>query len=165
VSRKRKKKTAHVYVPPPCPLCTATRLTPRVFESDYCWVADCLSCQVPMVVFAFHEREPHASWIGSMLRELWTVASDRYGQEGFVIDVKRGSIPGHWHAHARPNNEGSVFEFSSTIEWVTDEPPAEEPLSPDPLADECENRPQADQKWWESLRDADLVEAVWRGAV
>lgn len=177
MGRRRKKKrnftTTTTPTGPTCALCRATRLTPRVFESDYCWIADCMSCRVPMVVFKWHETKIHSSWVGSMLRELWIVAAERYGDEGFVIDIERNSIPNHWHAHARPNNRGAIYEYSSTITWVTVEespPPAEEPPSPaeEPPADECESTAVDDAppaEWWETRDNRRLVQEVlqrWR---
>ena len=47
-----------VVRPPDCELCEAARITEWFFEDDTCWVADCEVCDVPMVVWKQHGREP-----------------------------------------------------------------------------------------------------------
>lgn len=86
---------------PGCLLCAAERITPWHHEDDDCWIADCLICETPMVVWRTHglPEEPLALLL---LGRLATVASARYGEDGFRIDRERRRIPDHWHAHARP---------------------------------------------------------------
>ena len=41
-----------------CELCEAAPLTERFYEDDDCWIAECESCSVPMVVWRVHDPEP-----------------------------------------------------------------------------------------------------------
>ena len=93
-----------------CPLCSAERLTSWHFEDDECWVADCLVCATPMIVWRSHGL-PLPEVEDRLLQRLAAVAAGRYGQAGFWIDSLRRRIPDHWHAHARP--EGGFFDPSA----------------------------------------------------
>jgi hypothetical protein len=84
-----------------CLLCTAERVTAWHLEDEECWVADCLVCRTPMVVWRIHGL-PDAALESRLLAALRGVAAERYGDEGFWIDGERRRIPDHWHAHARP---------------------------------------------------------------
>jgi hypothetical protein len=70
-------------------------------EDDECWVADCLVCRTPMVVWRTHGL-PAPGLEERLLNTLRRVATERYGGDGFWIDGERRRIPDHWHAHARP---------------------------------------------------------------
>ena len=52
-----------------CDLCAAARLTPWWYEDDVCWIAECESCSVPMVVWKLHGATPSAdsSWSTCLL--------------------------------------------------------------------------------------------------
>ena len=89
-----------------CPLCVAERVTRWHFEDDECWVADCMVCSTPMVVWRHHGL-PDAEVEQRLLDRLAVAAASRYGRGGFWIDPNRRRIPDHWHAHARP--EGGFF--------------------------------------------------------
>jgi hypothetical protein len=95
-----------------CLLCTAERLTEWVHEDDDCWVADCMVCRTPMVVWRTHGL-PAASQEARLLAQLERVASERYGDDGFWVDGERRRIPDHWHAHARP--AGGFFDPASDL--------------------------------------------------
>jgi hypothetical protein len=62
---------------PGCALCAAEQVTPWYHEDDRCWVAECLICRTPMVVWR------------------------RLGDGVFRIDPVMRRIPDHFHAHAR----------------------------------------------------------------
>jgi hypothetical protein len=87
----------------PCLLCTAERVTDWHLEDEDCWVADCLVCMTPMVVWRTHGL-PGAELEASLLARLGRVAAARYGADGFYVDGDRRRIPDHWHAHARPRD-------------------------------------------------------------
>jgi hypothetical protein len=89
-----------------CLLCTAERLTTWHFEDEECWVADCVVCSTPMIVWRTHGL-PAAEAERELLARLERVAEERYGPGGYWIDPNRRRIPDHWHAHARP--EGGFF--------------------------------------------------------
>jgi hypothetical protein len=89
-----------------CQLCTAEQITPWHHEDADCWVADCLVCMTPMVVWKTHGL-PDQRLESALLKTLATVAAQTY-PEGFFIDGERRRIPDHWHAHARP--EGGFFD-------------------------------------------------------
>ena len=86
---------------PGCLLCTAERLTAWHFEDDQCWVADCVVCSTPMIVWRTHGL-PEAELERELLERLEAVAAERYGEAGYWVDPQRRRIPDHWHAHARP---------------------------------------------------------------
>lgn len=89
-----------------CELCDAARLTEWYHDDDLCWVAECESCSVPMVVWRCHDPAPPDDVKG----QLWARLDEVIGTlnaaldepiEHYVDDDLR-SIPGHYHAHARP---------------------------------------------------------------
>lgn len=85
-----------------CLLCVAERITTWVYEDDRAWVADCIVCRTPMVVWKTHGL-PQPDLEGELLTLLGDVAATRY-PEGHWIDGERRRIPEHWHAHARPKD-------------------------------------------------------------
>jgi len=98
-----------------CPLCSADRVTAWHFEDDECWVADCMVCATPMVVWRIHGL-PDDALERRLLERLAETAAARYGEKGFWIDANRRRIPDHWHAHARP--EGGFFDPNSSLYGV-----------------------------------------------
>ena len=84
-----------------CLLCSAERLTAWHFEDDECWVADCMVCRTPMIVWRTHGL-PEPGLERALLDILGGIAAGRYGDDGYWIDPERRRIPDHWHAHARP---------------------------------------------------------------
>ncbi len=82
------------------------RTAGRYREEDEFWVADCLVCKTPMIVWRRHGL-PHEALETELLRQLEEVAAERFGDGGYWIDRERRRIPDHWHAHARP--EGGFF--------------------------------------------------------
>jgi uncharacterized protein YqfB (UPF0267 family) len=95
-----------------CLLCSAERITVWHFEDEECWVADCIVCATPMVVWRTHGL-PEAAMEARLLNELKRVASERYGDGGYWVDGERRRIPDHWHAHARP--AGGFFDPASDL--------------------------------------------------
>jgi hypothetical protein len=95
-----------------CMLCDAEPLTDRHYEDDGCWVADCVVCMTPMVVWRTHGL-PDPRVEATLLGHLERVAAARYGQAGYYIDDERRRIPDHWHAHARP--AGGFFDPRSAL--------------------------------------------------
>ena len=96
--------------PEHCLLCRAERITAWHFEDEDCWVADCLVCATPMIVWRTHGL-PDVALEARLLGHLRDVAAARYGDEGYWIDGERRRIPDHWHAHARP--AGGFFDPAS----------------------------------------------------
>lgn len=84
-----------------CELCAASRFTPWFHEDETCWIAECESCAVPMVVWRQHGNEPPEAAVEHMVTELERVAASQFGSEGFWIDRLMRQIPDHFHAHAR----------------------------------------------------------------
>ena len=84
-----------------CLLCEAERITPWLFEDDRSWVAECMVCRTPMIVWRPHGL-PDAGLEAELLAVLDRVATGRWGPNGYWIDAVRRRIPDHWHAHARP---------------------------------------------------------------
>jgi hypothetical protein len=83
-----------------CDLCAAARLTPWWYEDDVCWIAECESCGVPMVVWKRHGAKPSPTLVEHMLARLRDVA-DHYGPPRYWLDDRLRTIPDHYHAHAR----------------------------------------------------------------
>jgi hypothetical protein len=98
--------------PEDCLLCTAEHVTEWIHEDDECWVADCMVCRTPMVVWRIHGL-PDPDLEARLLVHLERIASARYGDEGFYVDPERRRIPDHWHAHARP--AGGFFDPASDL--------------------------------------------------
>jgi hypothetical protein len=94
-----------------CQLCDAERITTRHHEDAECWVADCLVCMTPMIVWRTHGL-PEPDLETALLARLSSVAAQVY-PEGFFIDGERRRIPDHWHAHARP--QGGFFDPRSEL--------------------------------------------------
>jgi hypothetical protein len=90
-----------------CLLCTAERVTTWHFEDEECWIADCLVCATPMIVWRPHGL-PDGDLEERLLQRLHEAAAERYGERGYWIDPQRRRIPDHWHAHARP--AGGFFD-------------------------------------------------------
>jgi hypothetical protein len=87
-------------MPNDCELCEAARITPWYHEDDFCWVAECEVCSVPMVVWREHNPAPPDD-VKDMLRaRLASVMAETFAWE-FIIDDNLRSIPNHYHAHAR----------------------------------------------------------------
>jgi hypothetical protein len=84
-----------------CLLCRAERLTAWLHEDEDCWVAECMICRTPMVVWRTHGL-PDPVTEAQLVAHLERVAGERYGDGGFYVDPERRRIPDHWHAHARP---------------------------------------------------------------
>jgi hypothetical protein len=86
---------------PGCELCAARPLTPWFHSDDRCWVAECLICRTPMVVWRRHGADPPPADREHMLARLAEVAAARLGDGAFRIDHGMRRIPDHFHAHAR----------------------------------------------------------------
>lgn len=84
-----------------CELCEAAPLTPRHHDDDVCWVADCESCDLPMVVWKTHGVDPAPEELAHMLTALTDVADRQLGAGAWRLDAVRRQIPDHFHAHAR----------------------------------------------------------------
>ncbi len=77
-----------------CELCLAEPVTKRYHEDSVCWIADCLTCQVPMVTYRWHSSRPRTHEIQYMVKLLSAIGPGR-------IEADMKSIPDHWHAHLR----------------------------------------------------------------
>ena len=84
-----------------CELCEAAPITPWHHEDEVCWVADCESCDLPMVVWKRHGTEPPPEEVEHMFAVLGRIADEVLGVEGWRLDAVRRQIPDHFHAHAR----------------------------------------------------------------
>ncbi len=87
---------------PGCELCEARRLTPWMHEDALCFVAECESCGVPMVVLREHRVEVSEVELVHMLEHLEEAGRAFFGERRFFVDKVRRQIPDHFHAHARP---------------------------------------------------------------
>jgi len=105
--------------PQDCMLCTAERMTDWLHDDEDCWIAECVVCRTPMVVWRTHGL-PDPEREARLLAHLERVAAERYGDEGYYVDPERRRIPDHWHAHARP--AGGFFDPKSDLYRTFDEP-------------------------------------------
>ncbi|MGB0113549.1 MAG: hypothetical protein WBP59_10045 [Ilumatobacteraceae bacterium] len=87
-------------VDPDCELCEAAPLTERFFDDEFCWVAECESCSVPMVVWRSHDAHPSEEVKAALHARLTAVVAVHFDGEIWIDDNLR-SIPTHYHAHAR----------------------------------------------------------------
>jgi hypothetical protein len=83
-----------------CELCAATPFTEWYHSDDLCWIADCDSCGVPMVVWRVHHPAP-ADDVRAILHERLSRVVAARSDDPFWIDDTLRSIPDHYHAHAR----------------------------------------------------------------
>ena len=88
-------------VDPDCELCEAAEFTTWHHQDDRCWVAECDSCDDPMVVWRSHGTDPGDEVVEHMLSHLRAAADTVFGNTPYRIDQVRRTIPDHWHAHAR----------------------------------------------------------------
>jgi len=93
-----------VEAPSDCELCEATPFTEWFHSDDLCWIAECDSCGVPMVVWRVHDPEPPPS-IREELHERLRQVVERRTDAPFWIDDRLRSIPDHYHAHARRRHD------------------------------------------------------------
>jgi len=84
-----------------CELCEAAPLTEWYHSDEECWIAECESCFVPMVVWRSHDPRPDEATKQRLWARLELVMGERFAFE-FYIDDNLRSIPDHYHAHARP---------------------------------------------------------------
>lgn len=89
-----------------CELCAAARFTEWFHEDDECWIAECESCSVPMVVWRVHDPEPPEDVKAALHAKLRAVVEANFDGEMRVDDHLR-TIPEHYHAHARPRQWGT----------------------------------------------------------
>jgi len=97
----RKSSAAGLPSDPDCELCEAVEFTNWFHSDDTCWVAECDSCDDPMVVWRRHGTEPSEAELAHMRAHLTAAADQVFGETPYRIDGVRRTIPNHWHAHAR----------------------------------------------------------------
>lgn len=73
------------------------------YEDDECWIAECESCAVPMVVWRHHDAHPSDDVKQRLHQKLADVVAEYFDFEMRTDDNMR-TIPDHYHAHARPKN-------------------------------------------------------------
>jgi hypothetical protein len=88
-----------------CELCEAARFTTWFYEDEDCWVAECESCSVPMVVWKVHDPAPPPDVKQRLHDRLSAVVAEHFGGEHWIDDNLR-TIPDHYHAHARRRAPG-----------------------------------------------------------
>lgn len=96
---------------PDCELCLAHRLSPWLYEDQECWIAECIICSTPMIVWRPHGL-PDEATEERLMERLRATADEYYGEAGWWADGRRRNIPDHWHCHARP--AGGFFGGAST---------------------------------------------------
>lgn len=84
-----------------CELCEAAKMSEWFYEDDECWIAECESCGVPMVVWRPHDPTPPSDVRSRLHDKLGEVVAQHFDFEMRIDDNMR-TIPDHYHAHARP---------------------------------------------------------------
>jgi len=84
-----------------CELCEAAKMSEWFYEDEVCWIAECESCAVPMVVWRTHDPDPSQQIKDDMHAKLLIVV-EKYFTFEMRIDDNMRTIPTHYHAHARP---------------------------------------------------------------
>ena len=95
-----------------CPLCKAEPLTRRYYENSDFWIADCVSCGVPMVVLKEHRTKVYPQEITEMLK----VCDKLFNMENAEIDYTMRQIPNHFHFHIRPKSEPMPKDVEEEID-------------------------------------------------
>ena len=70
-------------------------------EDEECWIAECESCAVPMVVWRQHDASPDDDTRTRLHDKLFRVVAEHFEFDPRIDDNMR-TIPDHYHAHARP---------------------------------------------------------------
>ena len=83
-----------------CELCEAATFTERFHDGDLCWIAECESCSVPMVVWRVHRPDPPEEIRRELHSRLREIVAAHFVDE-IWIDEQMRTIPSHYHAHAR----------------------------------------------------------------
>ncbi|MDO8674185.1 MAG: hypothetical protein Q7O66_22470 [Dehalococcoidia bacterium] len=78
-----------------CPLCHAKKMSRWYHEDERLWIADCVICEVPMVVLKEHSMGSEDD-LDHMVR----TAKDLFGDDCWIDDIMR-LIPDHRHFHVR----------------------------------------------------------------
>ena len=84
-----------------CDLCRGATITTRYFDDEECWIADCVICRVPMVVWRRHDPAPSLEVRTRLVQRLTVVADDFFLDRSWYLDDHMRLIPDHYHAHAR----------------------------------------------------------------
>jgi hypothetical protein len=88
-----------------CELCVAARFTEWFHEDEQCWIAECESCSVPMVVWRVHDPQPPPEIKAALHAKLLAVVAAHFDGDVRIDDDLR-TIRDHYHAHARPREWG-----------------------------------------------------------
>ena len=84
-----------------CELCRGAAVTTRYYDDDECWIADCLICRVPMVVWRVHDPAPPDGVRACLIERLAPVAESVFEGRAWYYDDHMRNIPDHYHGHAR----------------------------------------------------------------
>jgi hypothetical protein len=84
-----------------CELCQAASVTTRYYDDAECWIADCLICRVPMVVWREHDPTPPEEVRTRLIERLSPVAETVFAEHAWYYDDHMRNIPDHYHGHAR----------------------------------------------------------------
>jgi hypothetical protein len=88
-----------------CELCAEIRLSQWFYEDEHCWIAECIVCDVPMVVWRNHAAAPPDDVKVMLHQRLFAVVEEHFVYEPYIDDNMR-QIPDHYHAHARAKGMG-----------------------------------------------------------
>ena len=86
-----------------CELGEAAKMSEWFYADHECWIAECESCAVPMVVWKIHHPSPDEEIRQRLHSKLSAIVEQHFDFEPRIDDNMR-TIPDHYHAHARPKN-------------------------------------------------------------
>jgi len=87
-----------------CDLCELKTITKLHYEDDTVIVLDCMSCEVPMIVYKKHTMSISQEDENMMTRILTKIAPTAY------IDKVQRTIPNHLHWHARNKQHFNAYD-------------------------------------------------------
>lgn len=105
-----RERTTSTYKDPNCPLCRAEKLTVWHYADPdgLWWIADCLTCGMPLLVFGGHGRwktGPISEDYQKIMGKFFEICEKRFGYNGYCIDGNSHQFPDHVYFHGRPRNE------------------------------------------------------------
>lgn len=76
-----------------CPLCERGKVSHWYLEDDICWVADCITFGLPMIVLKRHTMDP----TDQELNHLKSVVNNLFPSKGLRKGQRRRADHLHWH--------------------------------------------------------------------
>jgi len=82
------------------------------------WIADCLTCKVPMVVYREHTTRPPKEMIDKMMEHAHRIGRDVYGDDKYKLRFENRKIKDHYHFHIEPKSSDLALK-PSDVDAIT----------------------------------------------